>query len=104
MRSAKELAKFTGLPAKSVEDICVFLLDRGLFKQVEHLMPPKYMINENFNSGKATTGGRDKSLVPVQADQKKHKYIDLVYPTKEIADKEDVKMIEELGLSALAGD
>lgn len=57
------------------------------------------MINENFNSS-VSSGTFDSMAI----DQKKQKYINLVYPTAEIIEKQDVEGIEKLGLSALAGD
>lgn len=100
-RSAKELAKFTGLPGSEVEEMCLHFLESGLFKQVEHLEPPKYILNEHFN---ADSSKESSSRHTSAAEQKKQKYIDLMYPTKTISEQADETKIKKLGLDAIAGD
>lgn len=62
-RSARELAKSTGLSVDLVERICVHMMLGGLFKEVEHIQPTKYMIDGNFNK------------------EDKRRHIDMTYPT-----------------------
>jgi hypothetical protein len=82
-RSARELAKSTGISIGIVEQICVHLLLGGLFKEVEHIQPTKYMINENYNKAERAT------------------HIDLSYPTADAKASMELEKYKALGLETI---
>ena len=82
-RSARELAKSTGMPIGIVEQICVYLHLGGLFKEVEHIQPTKYMINENYNKTERAT------------------HIDLSYPTADAKASMELEKYKALGLETI---
>lgn len=82
-RSARELAKATGLTVDLVERICVHMMLGGLFKEVEHIQPTKYMLNENFNKGE------------------KRRHIDLSYPTAQARQTLELEKYKALGLESI---